>query len=591
MWFSRVAAFLVACSVSVAALAASPALSPYEKESLRLALEEVDGHVDSAPSGKWVEGTVVVSMDVVQDRDPAPNFLNWFHATSRSDVIEDEVLLRRGQRYDQALVDESERNLRAREQLSVVLIVPIEGSAKDRVKLLVVTKDVWSLRVNYEPIFVNNKLEYIALQPSEENLFGRHKILNANVTVSRATYSLGLGFTDPRVGGSRLQAAGQASLIFNCRTNDVEGSTGAFSYGKPLYSTQTKWSWVAAATWAEGIVRPAGTLGQSVCSDDRALPIDFAATPRVESIPYQFHQDAIQSQISATRSFGLAMKNDISFGLEASRAIYEPPDLSGQPLLVQREFASLLPVSDRRLDPFVQLHAYENRFIRVLDLETLGLQEDYRLGHDVWVRAYPAAQSLGSTRNQLGVYSAAGYTIPVWDGLARAYATSSIQISRPDQSDAAVSVGTRLVTPRLPFGRVVFDGFILDRYENYLNPLQSLGGTTRLRGYRASAFVGPDLVIGNIEIRSRPVQILTVQVGAAAFFDFGDAFRQFSQMSLKRGIGGGLRFAFPQIQRSVLRVDFGIPLDPRVAGAERSLVVEFEQAFDMPVLTSPGLVP
>jgi hypothetical protein len=62
-------------------------------------------------------------------------------------------------------------------------------------------------------------------------------------------------------------------------------------------------------------------------------------------------------------------------------------------------------------------------------------------------------------------------------------------------------------------------------------------------------------------------------------------------MSLKRGIGGGLRFAFPQIQRSVLRVDFGIPLDPRVAGAERSLVVEFEQAFDMPVLTSPGLVP
>src|SRR5262245_41515507 len=113
----------LACARGAAAAEEAP-LSDYEKDSIRFALEEVDGTIDPNPDGKWVEGIDVVTLDVIEPRDPAPGFLNAFHVTSRKAIIEREVLLRPGERYDRDRVEESERNLRVR-QLSVVLIRPI----------------------------------------------------------------------------------------------------------------------------------------------------------------------------------------------------------------------------------------------------------------------------------------------------------------------------------------------------------------------------------------------------------------------------------------------------------------------------------
>lgn len=576
------------CALLAGSAAATENFSGYERESLKIALDRTGGTVDPAPEGKVVEGIDVVALDVIEPRDPAPRFLNWFHVTSKDEVIRREALLKPGDRFSRALAEETERNLRVR-QLSVVLLVATRGSAEDRVRLLLVTKDVWSLRVNWEPTIVNGHLQSLLLQPSEENFLGRHKIVNATVALGRATYSVGLGFTDPRVGGSRLQALGSASLIFNCKSGKTEGSTGAFSYGKPLYSMLTKWSWIAATTWSEGTTRPYGTLGNSICSDDRPALVNFRSTPQNDAVPYSYHLQSLSSEFSVTRSFGTFLKNDVSFGLESRRRLYTPPDLSAFPQDTQRVFLETLPVSDTRISPFVQLHAFRNKFLRVLDVETLGLQEDYRLGHDVWLRVYPALQAVGSSRDLLGVYSGLGYTVPLGDGLARAYAASTVELSRRETSDAEISGGARLVTPRLPFGRLVLDGFVQDRYENYLKPQVSLGGTSRLRGYRTQAFVGSNAVTGNIELRSRPIEVLSVQVGAALFYDVGDAFDRFDEMRLKHGVGGGLRFVFPQLERTVLRIEVGVPLNRDDPAAETSIIAQFRQAFTMPALTNPGL--
>src|SRR5260221_1557548 len=165
----RLASWLLAGALGAALPAKAHPLSDYERESVRLALEKASAEVDPAPDHKWIEGIDVVTLDVIEPRDPAPGFLNWFHATTRPRIIEREMLAQVGDRYDPALVEETERNLRVR-QLSVVLIVATKGSAPDRVRLLVVTKDVWSLRVNWEPVFVNGRLQSLYLQPSEENL-------------------------------------------------------------------------------------------------------------------------------------------------------------------------------------------------------------------------------------------------------------------------------------------------------------------------------------------------------------------------------------------------------------------------------------
>jgi hypothetical protein len=225
----------------------------------------------------------------------------------------------------------------------------------------------------------------------------------------------------------------------------------------------------------------------------------------------------------------------------------------------------------------------------VLDFETLGLQEDFRLGHDVWLRAYPALKAAGSSRDLIGVYSGVSYTLPIADGLVRPYVKSVIEVAREEsQSDAEITVGGRFMSPRFFFGRLVVDGLVLDRYRNYLNPLVALGGTDRLRGYAPQAFVGANAAVVNFELRSRPIQILTVQVGVAAFYDVGDAGPDMAHLDLKHGAGGGIRLAFPQIQRSVFRVDFGAPLQRDPYG-EATVIARFEQAFDVPALTSPGL--
>lgn len=588
MWSRSAAFFAIGGALLLTRIAGARELSPYEKESIAIALEETESQIDPQPEGKWVEDIDVVALDVIERRDPAPGFLNWFHITSRKTVIEREVLLRRGEKYDQARVEETERNLRVQRQISVVLIVPTRGSSPDRVHLLVVTKDVWSLRLNWEPSFYNG-LRSLLLQPSEENFAGRHKILNATINLAPLTYSVGIGFTDPRIGGSRLDTSVRANLIFNCQTNDVEGATGSLVYGKPLYSAHTQWAWSVGALWNQSYVRPAGSVGQSICTGRRAAPVDFLPTRGL--VPYEFHQDVLRGQIAVTRSFGVAIKSDVTFGIESNRQQYRPPpELANESIAVQDAFRSYLPVSDTRLSPFAQFHGFENRFLHVIDLETLGLQEDVVLGHDVWLKAYPALRAVGSTRDLFGVYSGLAYTLPVADGFARSYVSSTIEFSHPGESDAQLVLGGHFVTPRFAFGRLIADGYFLDRYQNYLNPLVSLGGLDRLRGYRPQAFVGPNAAVVNVELRSKPIQILTVQVGTALFYDVGDTGIDLAHIDLRHGVGYGLRFAFPQIQRAVFRIDVGLPLNVNDRYASPSFVAAFEQAFGVPSLTSPGLV-
>ena len=58
---------------------------------------------------------------------------------------------------------------------------------------------------------------------------------------------------------------------------------------------------------------------------------------------------------------------------------------------------------------------------------------------------------------------------------------------------------------------------------------RSLGGDSRLRGYPSGSFVGKDFVAANLEFRSRPFELLSVQFAGALFFDAGDAFNDFSK--------------------------------------------------------------
>lgn len=588
------------CACAVALMAGTARAQPtqrwssYERETIERVARSLHGTVDPAPEGKTIEAIDTVPLEVIEDRDlELPESLlsavglafipdlNALHATTRAYVIRREVLVGVGQPYQTDLVDETARNLRALPQLSLVVVVAFRGSRPDRVRLVVVTKDVWSLRLGSAVSLSSAGLESLLVEPTESNLGGTHQLALARFTYQPRSYSLGASYREGRLYSRHYSFAADANVIFNTKTGDPEGSFGDVAVARPLWSTRTEWGWGVNTVWRDEVLRHyVGT---------RVQTLDADATPGVvDRIPYEYRSTRITETAALTRSFGVVQKNDFSFGAEINRRQFrdefdrDTPPLA--PAAVDEFNRKRLPVSDTRVGPFVQWRSYTTRFLRAHDIETLALEEDVRLGHDLWIELYPVTKALGSSRTFFGTYAAAQYTVPLADGFARGSVQTTNELEADDISDASVEVDLRLVTPQLPFGRLVSDAAVFNRYRNYLNRTSFLGGDTRLRGYPSNFFSGKDVVVYNFELRTKPVQLLRFQIGAAAFYDVGDAFTGFDKLQPHESAGFGLRTLFPQVERFVLRTDVGFPLErPLPAGVSSwSFFFSFEQAFPVP---------
>ena len=553
--------------------------SSYEKDTIADALKAVGGEVDPAPEGKYVEGIDVVRLEVFEERDPLPRFairvLNSVHTTSKDWVIRREALMEEGQQYSQALLDETERNLRRLSaQVTVGLAVPMKGSAPDRVRVLVISKDVWSLRLNWDLQANSGGLESLTLKPSETNLFGIHHVAAGSFQYAPESYTLGGSYNIPRFGKSYIGANADAAIIMNSARGEPEGSVGSFVVGQPLYTTRTPWAWSAGTGWTTSVYRR--------YSNAKVFQFDSNKTSGEDRIPFQYEQRLASVSGGVTRSFGWQFKHDVSVNFGYSSNNYRTFDLSAYNPIAADDFRSRLPVSDARSGPSVQYHSYTTNYHRITDFETLGLQEDYRLGHDIYVQAYPMTQALGSTRTFLGVFGSAQYTVPMGTGLARVSIESTTEAEETRLADASWEARARFVSPRFLAGRLVFDAGILNRYRNYLNRQTVLGGDTRLRGYPSRFFQGSDFWVYNLEYRSRPIRLASLYFGGAIGYDVGDAFDGFGNFRPKQGVGVGLRVLIPQLNRIVFRADLGIPLTrPLPRGVDPiTFFVAFGQAFD-----------
>jgi hypothetical protein len=464
----------------------------------------------------------------------------------------------------------------------------MKGSTPDRVRLVVITKDIWSLRLNSDFRIADGQLEELLLAPSEENLGGLHHSAGLRFELEPDTYTFGVSYKVPRIARSRLSTAIAANIILGRDSGDVEGTSGTFTYGQPLWSTRAKWQYVATLTWLREKTRYFQGL--------EPLRYDAVATEKDDRIPIQWDTDELAAAFAFARSFGDHDKHDVSFGIEASRKEYRAFGLDRFDRAAAREFtARELPLSDTRIYPYVGYATYSTDFSSYVDFNTLGLQEDYRRGHDLYIKSYPVLEAFGSTRSYIGTAAGAAYTVKLGDGLARAYAEGVVEAAPSQVYDANLSGGVRLTSPRTPLGRLVFDGGFFERFENYLNRRSSLGGDTRLRGYPSGAYRGENVLAANVELRSRPLEIFTVQLGAAAFFDTGAAWDHDESPVFRQSVGTGLRLLFPQLERTVMRIDWAVPMatDPSV-GVDTILpgrfIVTFSQAFEMPSIGPPSVL-
>lgn len=595
--------------------------SPYEKEAIDIALQDLKLEIDPHPQGKRVGKIWTVRLDVLEPRDPGPELLkpvpivspagkyvtkpmlNWIHVLTKPYIIRRELLVRENETYEQVLVDETARNMRSRMPVSLVVIVPVRRAATkappppsspppapppppadatgdeasvsaappaepdrpeptvgaateaDAVDLLVITKDIWSLRLSFDTAVTKGGLENLLIVPQETNFLGLHHVAQTRFQLRPETYSLGVGYKVPRFGYSWIGAAAAASITINKRESSPEGSAISISTGQSLYSTKAEWAWDADIGYAVGVARR--------YSNAQVFLFDSRATPGVrDNIPWQYKTRSLAGSASATRSFGWGFKNNFSLSFNASTGDNETFDLSRyDPRAVADFVRRALPTSESRVYPAVSWHTFRTDFLRTLDINTLGLQEDYRVGHDISATFYPVSKALGSTRDIIGLSTKWGYSQAVGDGLVGASFSTFAEVSEGVITDGAVGGSFGAVTPRFKVGRIVMNTSINNRYRNYLNAQAFLGGEDRLRGYPTAFFVGKDTVLFNIEYRSRAIEILKAQIGGVLFYDTGDAATGLDNLHAKQSVGFGLRTLFPQVNRLVFRIDFAFPLN------------------------------
>jgi hypothetical protein len=572
---------------------ASDRLSAYEREAIDLVTQEHAWRIDPKPEGKQVESFEIVTLDVFEPRDPAPAFLNAFHTKTRTHIIEREILLRRGKAWVKWRATETARRLRNLRQLSLVLVVPVRGSDDRHVRALVITKDVWSLRLNSAWRYKDGRLEYVLLQPSEENVSGTHLRIAGLYVYDKDTNSYGGIVSHPRVLGTHLGFLASSSVVLERATGSVDGTVGSFSFLQPLYASDVKWAYGTNLQWSDRAIRWLVPNANGVLA---RRTYDSPLTAPTDRLPWEYRAQNWYWITSVTRSFGLDSKQDVSWGLEADRNRYASTTAQAayDPAAVQDFFTKQVRRSDTRFGPFVRLDAYENKYVSLLNVETLGLQEDFQVGHRVLLKAYTASQAAQSSRDLLGTVAGLSYTLGYNDGLSTVWALHNWEwAGNASRNDAAVQAGVRVVTPTIGPVRIIYDAGALTRYRDYLHIRYALGGDTRLRGYPSQEFIGSNFAVSNLEVRTKPLQLWTVLVGMSGFYDAGGVWDKWTEIQPKHAVGIGIRGLLPQFQRIVGRLECAFPLDrPRQPGehwgsVDFMLTVE-GQPFSPPELVSRG---
>jgi hypothetical protein len=572
--------------------------SELEQRTLLRALGS-EPELEPAPEGKRIENVRIVRLPVFDDDDPVPDFVNWFHAQSREQVIRRELVFAEGEAYAHADIEETIRNLQLISQFGVVVIVPLASQRPGHVNVVVIVRDVWSLRLNFQMEGTPTNIAGLLINPIEENLFGTRTRLGAVFELVPDRYSLGGLLAHPRILGTKVDAFAYAGVHVGLESGEAEGSFGTFSLYRNLVTLEDKWAFLVGVAWVVEQTRVLDRQRSGVVIDYSWPPsATIEPTPLLSygGIPIEYRTSVLRGGGELSRAFGRANKTILTAGVEGNRRKFEARRSS---VGTDQDFAAFvaeeLPVSDTRFSPFVQLEHKTTRYLATRDVETLELQESFSLGQQAALRVYPAARELGSSRDLLGTVAWLGYTFALGDGFVRGVGSSSIEHADHGRHQASAQAAFRYVSPRLSFGRVVLDSALVSTYQNYLNRKLLMGGETRPRGYVPLSLRGPSGFGTSLELRTFAINILSARVGAVAFYDLGGVGESVPELRLKQSLGAGVRVLFPQLNRAVFRLDWAAPL---TAGRSRipdrplpgAIYFTFGQAFDLPKLKLPEIL-
>jgi hypothetical protein len=556
--------------------------SSLERASIRRTLAEMKLEPEPAPWGKPI-GRVHVNTEDVFAENNWLRFFNVFHVTTRDVWVRSELTIREGELWDDDRIAESQRRVKDPLYHSVVALLPVKSPLPGKVDLLVVTRDIWSLRLNTQYTFQQGTLTNFIVSLSETNFLGRRKTVALSMIMDQGAIAAGPLYIDKNWlrTDQHFDLRMRFDRIFTRRSLDIitrdneriatgdpggiqdagvlraEGSAMTITLARPLWSLATKWALAGSVTYRNAITR------QYLSTGLRAY--DAPETMEIDNLPRQFRMRTWSTRVSGTRQWGTRFKHQLETGynVTSARPSLLPTFAQFDPMVLESFRRDVFPRSEVISNPFVEYSFFQPRFKMLRNLDTYELAEDYRFGLAGSVALAQSLTALGSSYNFTRPSATLSYTIP-WgqDGLARAAAGGQLRIQGGSTIDNTATAQLRAATPTLA-SRLRFVGQIQGetRWNDSQNQFYALGSENGLRAYNISQFIGDRRINAQLEARSVPIPIWVVRVGGVVFYDGGGAADSFRRMRYVQDVGFGLRMLVPHTSRELFRFDLAFPLN------------------------------
>jgi len=532
-------------------LSADPPVQGYEAGLVAWGLERRDLALEPDPAGKRIDTIFIEREEIFAEANP--KFFDFFHVRTRDAVVRREVLLEPGDVWDPQRALETERNLRALPLIAVARVVPTRAP-DGRVHLLVVTQDRWSLRLSNAFTLVGGLLQSLALTLVEVNFNGWGQRLSVDTVLRLDTFSIGQSFTERRLFGSRFSFSEAANVVFNRQTGNAEGTVGQVITGAPVITLDQPLGFLVDARW--NVRKRRIFRGATVWQ----LPYPDEASG--QTVPFAFDQRELSLDVGGTRRLGSGTKVDLTLTAGAYLRQYTPsPESRLSTEQAQWLTTGYLPRSENATYAEATALVFTNQFRVLKNLDTFELSEDVQLGLRAIAGARWAFPSPLTTQQFIELGGALRYRVYAFDDLLTLSVSGGARV-RPGSTIANQRLAAELLnySPQFYGGRLV-TRVLLDLRQNDLdNRRLQLGGANGLRGTFPEQFSGRNMVLANVEYRTRPVPFfVSTFLGFVLFYDVGSAYD--SAPLLQHSAGFGLRLLLPYFNFEVLRFDLGVHIN------------------------------
>jgi outer membrane translocation and assembly module TamA len=549
-------------------------LSSLERASLVRALTARGYELEPAPWGKVIGALRVYNEDVFAEATPLLQFFNYFHITTKESTIRAEAVVAAGEIWDQERIAETARRLRDPLWSSVVAVVPVKAAAPGTVDVLIVTRDIWSLRLNTQYTFQQGKLTNLSMSLSENNFLGKRDLLAAALTMDQGAIAVGPLFIDKNLLGQHLDLRAQVNEIIN--RDDLlvrsklksEGTTSSFSLTRPLWSLASEWA--AGASFSHRFAIDRQYKNVQLDKFEYTDPTTLAKT--LFDIEYAERRWTASAYV--TRQWGGGLKQQLSIGHTVDSLRTRPlDDFAGDADQRAAFIKNVLPPAEVTSTPFVEYVLFTPRYRTLRNVATFALAEDLRTGPDLDVSLSFGLQALGSDQDFQRLSSSAGWTLP-WsrDGFVRVAAALGGRYQQGALINNTATGSVRAATPPIAgLGRLVAQSSLSTKWDNEQNTFFAIGSDTGLRGFGINQFRGQRYFDFQLEARSAPYPLWVLRLGAVAFYDLGGAADLLSKLDLHQDAGFGVRMLIPQLSAQLWKFDFAIPFDGANRGGVRLL--------------------